>query len=180
LDSYASIVAKAVGATAHILPWSGKGVVRNYGDVNQLSTEPMPVFYNRTIATAGPSESNYWKPSLFVPDVVLVMLGTNDYSTQPNPTDAQFTQGLVDLLSVIQRDYPSAKIAALCAPLRAGNQCQNIQAAAAAIGGGGATYIDVPVSTTNGGWGCDGHPNVATQQNMADYITPIVKGLLGM
>ncbi len=29
--------------------WSGKGVVRNYGDVNQMSVDPLPSLYNRTL-----------------------------------------------------------------------------------------------------------------------------------
>jgi hypothetical protein len=180
MESYATLVAKSVGATVSILPWSGKGVVRNYGDKNQMSAEPMPLFYNRTISTSPTSSDNYWNPSHFVPDVVLVMLGTNDYSTQPNPTDEQFISGLVSLLSVIQKDYPTAKIAAMCAPMRAGKQCANIEAATKAIGGAGASYIDIPPSTLSGAYGCDYHPSVTMQQNMANYVTPIVRTMLGI
>lgn len=179
--SYATIVAAEVQAELHVVAWSGMGVVRNYGDVNQMSKDPMPHYYNRTIATvpasSDPSDSAYWQPSGYPADIVLVMLGTNDYSTQPNPTDEQFVGGLVDLLNLIVRDYPQAKghIAAMCAPMAAGHQCANIQAAAAQVG---VEYLFIDPDTLSGGYGCDGHPNAATQQLMANVVAPAVKNML--
>jgi hypothetical protein len=179
--SYATLVAAAVGAELSVVAWSGMGVVRNYGDPNQMSASPMPDYYNRTISTvpvsSNPEDGNYWQPSRFPADIVLVMLGTNDYSTQPNPTDEQFTSGLVDLLTRIITDYPAAKghIAAMCAPMQAGNQCANIQQAAQQAG---VHYVYITPDTLSGGYGCDGHPNAVTQQNMADIVAPIVQSWL--
>ena len=51
-------------------------------------TGALPV--DSTVVT---SKGNYWSPSLFTPDVILVLLGTNDYSTEPTPTDEQFVSG---------------------------------------------------------------------------------------
>ena len=179
--SYATIVASAVQAELHIVAWSGKGVVRNYGDANQMSETPMPDYYNRTIATTPVSSSvsdpNYWDPARFPADIVLVMLGTNDYSTQPAPSDAQFTTGLVDFLARIIADYPDAKgrIGAMCAPLAAGPQCANIQQAAQQAG---VNYVFIDPDTLSGGYGCDYHPNAATQQNIANVVVPAVKSWL--
>lgn len=179
--SYATIVAAEVQAELHVVAWSGRGVVRNYGDVNQMSQDPMPHYYNRTIATvpasADPADPAYWKPTSYPADIVLVMLGTNDYSTQPNPTDEQFVAGLVDLLTTIIRDYPQAKgrIAAMCAPLAAGHQCANIKTGAAQAG---VEYVFIDPDTLSGGYGCDGHPNAVTQQLIADVVAPAVKNML--
>ena len=169
-------------AELHVVAWSGMGVVRNYGDVNQMSKDPMPHYYNRTIATIPASSDTtdpyYWKPSNFEADIVLVMLGTNDYSTQPAPSDDQFVNGLVDLLTTIIRDYPRAKghIAAMCAPMAAGNQCANIKAATQQVG---VNYVFIDPDTIVG-YGCDGHPDQATQQLMAGVVTPAVKEMLGL
>jgi hypothetical protein len=179
--SYATLVAAAVRAELSVVAWSGMGVVRNYGDPNQLSASPMPDYYNRTISTvpvsSNPEDGNYWQPSRFPADIVLVMLGTNDYSTQPAPTDEQFTSGLVDLLTRIIADYPAAKgrIAAMCAPIAAGNQCANIEKATQQAG---VHYVFITPDTLSGGYGCDGHPNTVTQQNMADVVAPVVKSWL--
>jgi len=172
---YASVIAKTVGAEIHLAPWSGKGVVRNYGDLNQTSVDPMPAFYNRTIATSPLGANNFWSPSSYQPDVVLVTLGTNDYSTDPMASDSQFIIGLVDLLNLIKTDYPSSEVAALCAPMRRGNQCANIEAAANTVN---AHYVDIDPSTLSGGYGCDSHPNTISQQNIANYVLGYVQKML--
>lgn len=180
--SYATIVASEVQADLHVVAWSGRGVVRNYGDPNQMSETPMPDYYNRTIATipvsSDKADPNFWDPARFPADIVLVMLGTNDYSTQPQPSDAQFTSGLVAFLQRIIADYPAAKghIAAMCAPMQTGNQCANIQRATQLAG---VNYVFVDPDTLSGGYGCDGHPNAATQQNIANVVAPAVKSMLG-
>ena len=179
--SYAVLVAKQVQAELHVVAWSGKGVVRNYGDVNPTSTEPMPTYYNRTLATSpftsDPAGGNYWSPSAFPADIVLVMLGTNDYSTQPTPSDEQFISGLVDLLHRIGADYPQSKghVAAMCAPMQTGRQCANIATAAQQAG---VNYVFIDPDVFTGGYGCDGHPNAQTQQLMANIVTPAVKTML--
>lgn len=134
--SYAIIVANQIHADLHTIAWSGKGVVRNYGDSNQLSIDPMPLYYNRTISTISvnsndSNEINYWKPSNYLANIVLVMLGSNDYSTTPYPNDNDFINGLVNLLLQIKLDYPNAMkhIAAMCAPSANDHQCINIQQA---------------------------------------------------
>jgi len=65
----------------------------------------------------------------------------------------------------------------MCAPMRRGVQCANIESAAQTAG---VTYIDIDPSTLSGGYGCDYHPNVASQQNMADYILGSVKKMLNI
>jgi lysophospholipase L1-like esterase len=175
---YAFLVAKDIKADIHTLSWSGKGVVRNNGDPNPVSTNPFPIYYNRTIAiTEAPTEqNNYWRPSLFTPDIVTIMLGTNDYSTQPNPTDEQYTSGLITFITQIQSDYPHASIVAICSPMaKDTHQCPNIESATKATN---VHYIDIPENVFDGGYGCVGHPSQQTQRNMADYILPTIRAIL--
>ena len=174
--AYAYLVSRAVEADIDIVAWSGKGVVRNYGDVSPVSDLPLPGYYNRTLAhlPATSIEDNYWVPKRYVPDVVIVALGTNDYSTSPQPSDDQFIEGYVNFVHQIQHDYPSAKLLSLCEPMYNGNQCQNIQKAA---GMTGVEYFAVPSSTVVG-WGCSGHPDYPSQQNAADLITPVVQKMM--
>jgi lysophospholipase L1-like esterase len=154
--SYAYLTAQALGADLTTVAWSGKGVVRNYGDPNPTSVNPMPTYYNRTLATLSTEgKLNYWDPSRYTPDVVLVMLGTNDYSTTPNPSDEDFTTGLVDFITLIKRDYPSALIGAMCAPSNHGNQCMNIENATQITG---ASFVSMNSSLYVSPDGCDGHP----------------------
>ena len=90
LYSYATLVAAAVDAELHTIAWSGKGVVRNYGDLNPTSPDPMPIYYNRTLGISK-EQSMVWNPAQYIPDIVIVTLGSNDYSTTPHPSDEDFT-----------------------------------------------------------------------------------------
>ena len=90
LYSYATLVAAAVDAELHTIAWSGKGVVRNYGDLNPTSPDPMPIYYNRTLGISN-EQSMVWNPAQYIPDIVIVTLGSNDYSTTPHPSDEDFT-----------------------------------------------------------------------------------------
>ncbi|RYG70231.1 hypothetical protein EON64_00705 [archaeon] len=71
--SYALLLASQFQLKYQVVAWSGKGVVRNYGDVNQVSVNPMPVYYNRTNAIMPDS---FYNPRSFSPKVVVIMLGT--------------------------------------------------------------------------------------------------------
>jgi hypothetical protein len=103
LLAYATLTARNLGAlqSYHTLAWSGLGVVRNYGDLNPTSVDPMPVYYNRTLANVDTPE-NYWDPKKFQADVFVVALGANDYSTEPIPSDEQFIDGEIFLLSFVR------------------------------------------------------------------------------
>lgn len=172
--SYATLVANNVNADVHIVAWSGKGVVRNYGDSNSTSANPLPYYYNRTLATATTLD-NYWVPTNYIPDTILVMLGSNDYSTEPNPSDEQFTSGLIDFLNLIKSDYPYAQVGALCSPSASGNQCKNIQFSASKTN---TYYVQIDHSNYDPGYGCDMHPNKESQANIAEVVTPLVKEML--
>lgn len=172
--SYAMLVGERVGASVHTIAWSGKGVVRNYGDENTTSADPMPLFYNRTLGIS--SDPNLvWDPSLYIPDVVLVTLGSNDYSTDPHPSDKDFTDGYIDLLARIQCDYPLAKVGAVCEPVPGDHECENVKTAADAMR---VTYIEVPDSIYVKPDGCDYHPSIDAQQNIADVVAPAVQAML--
>lgn len=181
---YAYIVANELHADLHTIAWSGKGVVRNYGDINQLSVDPMPVYYNHTIATVTITSNvsdfhgnNYWNPSFFPADIIIVMLGSNDYSTTPHPNDEDFIVGLVTLIHQIKIDYPHAinHIALMCAAHNNGNQCMNIEDVTRKTQ---TRYISINPDVYDGGYGCDLHPNAMTQQYMADIVAPLIEAML--
>lgn len=174
--SYATLVGQSVGVDVHTIAWSGKGVVRNYGDPNPTSPDPMPLFYNRTLAISDDPSLVWATPSTtFTPDVVLVTLGSNDYSTNPHPSDADFTAGYRNLIVQIQDDYPDAKIAAICEPVPGEGECENIQSIAAEMY---LTYIRIDDSIYTEPYGCDYHPSVQGQQNIADIVAPVVQAML--
>ncbi len=65
-------------------------MVRNYNDPNITGPTPMPKLYLRTL---GANEKLLWDYS-WVPDAVVINLGTNDYGTLPNPPKEVFEHGI--------------------------------------------------------------------------------------
>eukprot|EP01039_Chlorochromonas_danica_P008676 gene8676-9559_t len=171
--SHAFLTAQAVeAAELQVIAWSGKGVVRNYGDANPTSSCcTLPDYYNRTIAT---NNASYYSPSRYAADVAVIMLGTNDFSTSPQPDPSVFSQALASLSLTVQKDY-HCPVLLLCAPLAAGEQCNAIEKAAQLSA---SSYFSIPDEVFDGGAGCDGHPNQQTEKNMAQYISPLVQDLL--
>jgi hypothetical protein len=98
LVTYAALTATALGAanSFHTIAWSGRGMVRNYADVNTVSAKPMPYYYNRTLAGSGwdAASDKYWSASQFPADIFVVALGTNDYSVDPVPSDDEYISGM--------------------------------------------------------------------------------------
>jgi hypothetical protein len=39
-------------------------------------------------------------------------------------------------------------------------------------------YVHIPDAAFSGGYGCDGHPNVQTEKNIAKYVYPYVEAAL--
>ncbi|HEX7584872.1 MAG TPA: SGNH/GDSL hydrolase family protein, partial [Prolixibacteraceae bacterium] len=89
--SYAAIMSRALNADYHITAHSGEGVVRNYGYKEKASpTGTMPRRFNRMFDE---KEQPVWNFKLWNPDMVVINLGTNDFSTQPFPDKAVFIAG---------------------------------------------------------------------------------------
>jgi len=177
--SYAGQVSANKRAQFSVVAWSGKGVVRNYAG----SAGPtMPQLFPQAIAN---DPNSTWDFSLFVPTVVVVFLGANDYSTPPAPSYASFSAGYNVLLNSIEAAYvshnPNLRIVCTCGPFDV--FCYN--------GGQGPSYVERIVAARNDSrvsfvsldgvlpnpsypgpyTGCDGHPNVKGAALMAQSLS---------
>ncbi len=175
--SYAPITARALGAESHSIAISGFGAVRNYGAANTTSPDPVPTYYNRTLMTRG---DMIWNFDSWVPDAVIIKLGTNDYSTEPSPPANVFIQGIHGLIQQVNDAYGQLPIFLLAdnawAPVVA-----NLQTAAQqqqAMGNSQVRYVQVnhpPQSQL----GCDWHPLISGHQAMANELISKIKPILG-
>lgn len=175
--TYGAIAARAVGAELSAVAWSGKGVIYNYGDD---TFEPLPEVYDRSVPTDGASAWGFgWQPH-----VVLVNLGTNDFSTDNDPSETLFVGAYVDLLERLRQRYPAARILCTVAPLLGEPDASTVlgyidQAVAERAAAGDANVARVDLSVANDGWGCDWHPSVATHQAMAARLVAVLADELG-
>lgn len=172
LISWASLVAAMTASDVQLIAWSGKGVVRNYGDENTSSEMPMPAYYNRSVAT---DPDSYYRPTNSNIDIALVLLGTNDFSTEPVPSEDQFVSGLNSLLRQIQVDYPNSAVGAICSPIMNRSYCSYIQTSCIQSN---ATYLMMPSDVLVEPMGCNDHPSAIGQQNMANSVYPTILKML--
>jgi len=176
LRSYAALAARATGAELSAVAWSGKGVVSNYGGDR---TEVMPSIYERSVPTEPDSR---WDFSVAA-DVVLVNLGTNDFSTEDDPSAEEFVTGYVELLAHVRRVHGDVPILTTVAPMLgdeergvAESYIDQAIALRQQAGDGGISRIDLHVDAE--GHGCDWHPSAATHEAMAERLEPLLREAL--
>jgi lysophospholipase L1-like esterase len=177
--SYAALVAEDLNADVSMVAYSGRGVVRNYGDKNKTSPDPMPSLFDRTCCYDSTAK---WDFSRWTPQAVIVNLGTNDFSTQPHPDKTVFQDAYARLIRRVQGYYAGVKVFCVCGPM-IGEPCLGyVREVAAQLKSGGEEvyFIEVKSSLmTAADWGCDWHPNVKGQRKIAGVITPVVRDAMG-
>ena len=176
--AYGPVTARAVDAEYSVQAVSGLGMVHNYGDPVAMSAQPMPPLYDRTLfAQAQPK----WDMSKWVPDVIVVALGTNDFSTAVKPTETQYTSAYQAFLAKLRGWHPNAQI--LCLTFSADNyQKPYVDSVVNRALKAGDTRIHrahMPALATSD-LGCDYHPNVSGHRKFADALIPVMRQLLGV
>lgn len=173
--TYGSIAARNLGAELHAVAWSGKGIIYNYGDDKQ---DPLPTLYDRTIAVEQAAWDFSWQP-----DVVVVNLGTNDFSTGDDPPEELYVGEYVDFLTHLRTVYPDA-YQLILAPSLWGDEValvagylESVVDQRHAAGDPDVGFADINVQWI--GAGCDGHPSAATHEAMATRLTEELQARLG-
>jgi hypothetical protein len=174
--TWEAVAARAVGAELVTTAWEGKGLVCNVGD--GPCTMPFPTYYDRTLPMRADST---WDFTSWQPHVVVINLGTNDFSTAVDPTPKEFSDGYVAFLHHIRGNYKEALILLTCGPMLGASELQKVKdgisTAIATLADPRIKSFDLAIQT--GPTGCVGHPNVATHQKMADALTAVLQKELG-
>lgn len=180
--SYAAILSRRLHADYHLIAYSGKGVVRNYGDKHKTSVHPMPSLYDRT---CWHDSTLKWDFKKWVPQMVVINLGTNDFSTKPYPDKKVFEAAYNRLINRVRSLYPHVTIFCVSGPMigepctdevrdvvkqqqKKENQYKDV------------FFIEIPRSNFNDkDWGCDGHPNIYGSYKMVETMLPIIRLRMG-
>ena len=176
--SYAAITARALSADYSLVSYSGRGVVHNYGDKNKTSIHPMPSLYDRTCFF---DSTKHWNFNEWIPQVVVINLGTNDFSTQPFPDKRVFQSAYNKLINRVRSLYPLVTIFCICGPMieepclsdikEVVEQQQMVEGRDKDV-----FFIEVNRSMMNDSdWGCDWHPNIKGSVKSANVIVPYIK-----
>ncbi len=169
--AWGALASRSLSAMHTSVAFSGLGVWRNYGGD---PSDTMPARYSRALAN---DPSSLWDHS-FVPDVVVVNLGTNDFTGGQGDPGPSFESAYAAFLGELRAVHPSAPIVAVTSPMLSEpnrtilrGYVEDAIAARAAAGDTNVTLLDIEEQHETDGYGCDYHPSAAKQQAMAAALT---------
>lgn len=103
--SYGMLTAQALRAQVQLVCYGGRGLLRSWnGNTNDLN---LPDFLSLTIPD--PDHPVQWDAKLYAADVILVAIGTNDFSSGI-PESEKYIAAYMKLLKTLLMDYPHAQI----------------------------------------------------------------------
>lgn len=176
--SYACIIARYFDADYTLIAHSGRGAARNYGDSSRVSSETMAVRMMRTFDMDPDTEWNFKEG--YRPDIVVINLGSNDFSTKPHPTKEQFTEAYRTILSQIRAGY--GDIPVLCVSPRVGEPALSYISELCRLSDDPNVYFGGSMNgiynnTTD--LGAASHPNYKGSMKMAMMLIPRISTIMG-
>ena len=177
--AYGCIIARYFDADYALTAHSGQGMVRNWADAKQLSEKSMSTRYTHIYDDHGDLDYGFDR---YRPQLVMINLGTNDFSPVAIPTDEQYVGADLKMIETIRSRYAGVKI--LCiTPHSAGRYLK------AAIGllrervsGMKDVYMALPLDgivTEERDMGADWHPNYQGQKKIAMSLIPQISAIMG-
>jgi lysophospholipase L1-like esterase len=168
--AFGAVTARALGAEAVSIAWSGKGLVRDWKGDTALA---IPDLYERALA----ERPAPWDFARWTPDAVIINLGTNDFG--PGDPGAVFGDTYRTFVARVQARYPRAHVLCTLGPLMSTPQVERARTyLGPVLAIPGVSYLEFPRQDGSLGYGCDFHPSRATHQAMADRLVPALRGLL--
>jgi hypothetical protein len=200
--SFAGVTAQNLGADGIFIAYSGKGVTRNFCQVQDMNQCTAGADGQLMFGNADPTQDLYgmfkvddgaqtwgFKP---LPDAVVIALGADDFNNPGNgtpPTQMAFQTAYQAMLLKVRAKNPNAYIFAMYSPgiqdLGGANDGLTITkaaipAAVLATKDAKIFYVDnIPNAGMADGTGCLTHPNAAYQASAGTSLTGFIKGKTG-
>jgi len=191
-DGYAALLARALDAEMHLQAWSGKGVVTN--SFPRGGKRAMPTYWKQTLATDTTTETK-WDFAPWVPDVVIVYLGSNDFMSLVHTTLADFIPAYTKMLSSIFASYANATKTPIIVNICGGGKdsqdsdskaCDFVRNASSTFQQMHSPkaklvhFLEIPLGIVGPqDWGCIAHRNSDGQRNIANFLEPSLRRIMG-
>lgn len=139
----------------------------------------MPSYYLQTLG--GGHYTKDWDFTRYVPDMLLINLGTNDFGHDSGPDwEATFTQTYVDFVVNATNRYKNPKMPVFVAqgPMNCGAPLGNsLNKAIAQINarGGHAVFLNVCGAPNDG---CGSHPGIQGHLQMFEKAKPVIASVM--
>ena len=197
--AYESLLAKNFNAQLHIVAYGGKGIVRDWRGLNTQMlkdvaaeggcTNPKeivcaPDFFERALPD---DPSSKWDHSQYVPDLVIICIGQNDFSQMSLPV-SDYAAAYIKFIDRIHEVYPKASILILSSPMAEMSRDDGWQPRGVALQLA-ITMVDqhyvrlgtpfvMPFFTSHQpGTALNAHPIASQHAAMAEELKPIIRFL---
>jgi lysophospholipase L1-like esterase len=188
--TYAYKTAQALQAEYSIVAYSGYGIISGYTANDQkVASQLVPTYYDKVGMSYGrfggtlQVESIDWDFSKFVPDLIVINLGTNDdsYALDHADRQAEYAEQYIEFLKKVRSHNANATI--LCTLGIMGDRLFPMveRAVAEYSKATGDTNIDTlkfDVQSADDGYAADWHPTEATQTKAAAKLTDKIRELM--
>lgn len=176
--TYAAILSRYFDADYFVVAHSGMGIARNYND--NMKGDYMPDRYLNVFDSAeGPKWSA--KDSEFKPEVVIIYLCTNDFSTGRQPSSREFTANYTKLIRRVKDNYgedcPILCISSKCDDMAA----DYVRGAARNCGMEKVYFLSLTemIHNDEDELGASWHPNYQGHIKIAHAVIPYISTITG-
>ena len=175
--SFGPVAARELGAQYHIIAMSGKGLLRNWGSPF-LSTPSDRTFRTSYIRTVRSDHKSRWNFKSWVPHVVVISFGNNDFSTKPHTPKELFTAHYRNFINEVKMRNPNAQIVCMTSsrePFK--SYVKEIVEREREEGNSQIHFYSfAPVPRRE--CGCDWHPGAAAQARIGRELADVIRPLL--
>jgi len=187
--AFGPVLARKMKAGYHVTAVAGIGLIRNYSF--QYDARPLPEVYDSLFLEQ--TNSPAWDHTRFVPDALVIGLGTNDFSPgdsdRPSMKVDDFVTAYIKFINKLRTYFPNATIFFVSSPMLGDrwptsadrfstDQINAIIKSVAECNNNGDAKIYKFMSTKIIGLGCGTHPNVeqhaALAEELGDYIASVM------
>lgn len=185
--AWGAIASRMLNAQYVAVAYSGRGMIRNFAG---HASPTLPDVYLK-IHPDEP-DSPLWEPSRYTPDIVVVNLGTNDFSegltpgVAVNEVQKEYTVRYIKFIQELLGYYPKAHFILAIGPMLSNNYPNGynalarvrdaIQETIRTLTSKGYNQIhSLELSPQQPPFGEDFHPTIATHQKMADELVSFIK-----
>ena len=186
--TYAYKTAEALDADYSFVSYSGHGIVSGYSSNGEKVAEQIvPPVYEQFTKTYGSSaglfdETTPWDFSSFVPDYIVINLGTNDISyVTDKERREEFISGYCDFIKQVRSCNPDSHI--VCALGTMGASLNSsvkkaVERYTEETGDTNVTYLAFAQQSDKDGLAADWHPTEKTHEKAAERLIEHIEGLM--
>ncbi|MBN1764539.1 MAG: hypothetical protein JW860_04715 [Sedimentisphaerales bacterium] len=183
--AYGPLVARALNADWLLSSVSGIGIARNWNSDGPVMAKVYDKLYLNT------TSSRPWEAEIFVPDLISICLGTNDFSDgdgtyerQPL-NEAEFIKNYIQFIRHMRGRYPNVPICLLTSPMLSGEKDARLKEYLTEIiehlrRVDKEDKIHMFAFSRVYNHGGSGHPNEEEHAQMAQELLPFYKGVMGL